>query len=364
MGEKEKMLIALPCLIPTGGINVVVNMAKVLQKIGYHIELVSESDGEMRQAFEKLGIKVEIRQSVIEEDYVAFVIDNYNQVLVNTLQMYGMVHELNGTNVRVSWWIHEPPCYFKEMEACVPQELWDGLKENVEIYAAGNIVHNYISETYGKESKILNFGVTDYADTVEKLEPGLVSRDKITFLLPSITFQWIKGQDILALAIEELPEEYQKRTEFVFVGNAIQEMDELYKRILTLAYKRENVRIFKSMQRDRLLSMMKAVDCVVAPSREDATNSCIVEGLMLSKLCICSDMTGVSYYMEDCVNGFVFPTANVDELRTRIMLIVDNFERLNVIEQNGRKVYEQNFAMNIFEENVRRYWGRKGEQIK
>lgn len=355
----EKMLIALPCLIPTGGINVVVNMVKVLQEIGYRVELVSEEDGEMRNAFEKLGITVEIRESVIEEDYVMFIMDNYSQVLVNTLQMYELVNKLNGTNVRVSWWIHEPPCYFEEMKACVPQKFWDDLAENIEVYAAGNIVHNYISDNFGKESKILNFGVTDYADTVEWLETGIISRDKITFLLPSITFQWIKGQDILAWAIEELPEEYQKQTEFVFIGNPLREKDELYQRILALAYKKENVRIFKGMKRSKLMSMMKEADCIVAPSREDATNSCIVEGLMLSKLCICSDMTGVSYYMEDCVNGFVFPSCNVDELRARIMLIVDNFERLSVIAQNGRRVYEENFSVDVFEKNVRKYWTKE-----
>ena len=355
----EKMLIVLPCLIPSGGINVVVNMAKVLLEIGYDIELVSEEEGEMRQVFEQMGIKVDIRQSVIEEEYVAFVIDNYSYVLVNTLQMFGMVHKLSGTDVKVSWWIHEPPCYFQEIGANVPQEFWDDLEKNVELYSAGNIVYNYIYQTFGKESKLLNFGVTDYADIVEQLESGIVSRNKITFLLPSILFQWIKGQDILAKAIENLPEDYQKRTEFIFVGCPLQETDSLYQMLLALAYKRDNVKIFKAMQRKVLLSVMKEVDCIVAPSREDATNSCIVEGLMLSKICICSDTTGVSHYMEDCVNGFVFPTANVEELMLRIMLIVDNFEKLNVIALNGRKVYEENYSMDVFEKNVRKIWGKQ-----
>lgn len=348
------MLIILPCLIPTGGINVVVNMAKILQKIGYQIDLVSKDEGNMREAFEELGIKVEIRQNI--EESITSILHHYSQVFVNNLQMYGIINKLNGTNVDVKWWIHEPPCYFKEISSNIPQKFWNNLKENVTVFSAGNIVHNYILQNFQKESIILNFGVLDSAKTVQQLEPGIISPDKITFLLPSITFQWIKGQDILALAIEGLPEEYQKRTEFLFVGEVIKGEEEFFRKLASLAYGKENVKFFKIMEKNLLLSVMKEADCIVAPSREDATNSCIVEGLMLSKLCLCSNMTGVSYYMQDCVNGFVFPSSNVEELKARIMLIADNFDKLEVIARNGRKVYEENFSMEVFEKNIRKYW--------
>lgn len=353
---KKRLLIALPCLAPTGGINVVVNLVEVLQKMGYQINLVSRQEGEMRAIFEGLGVGVEIRDSVVEEDYIVSVMEEYDEVLVNTLQMCAMIYRLNGTDMPVKWWIHEPPAFFDNLSASIPQEFWDGLAENVKIYAAGNIVHNCLSQRYGKESTILNFGITDQSEEIEKLNDPIVSKDKITFLVPSVTIHWLKGQDILALAIAELPEEYQKRAEFIFVGCVSPDLQDFYNIICALIKEKENVKFVGVVEREILLSLMKAVDCIITPSREDTTNACIVEGMMLSKLCMCSNMTGISYYMEDCVNGFVFPTANVDELRTRIMLIIDNFDRLNVIAQNGRKVYEENFAMDVFEKNVREHW--------
>ena len=60
--------------------------------------------------------------------------------------------------------------------------------------------------------------------------------------------------------------------------------------------------------------------------------------------------------MQDCVNGFVFQNGNVDELEARLMLIADNFSRIDVIAKNGRKVYEEQFSMQVFEKNVKYYW--------
>lgn len=359
MDQKKRLLIALPCLIPSGGINVVVNLVEVLQKMEYQVDLVSKEDGYMRREFETRGVKIRIEEDVIEENFIEWILNNYDEVLVNTLQMYGMIYKLNWRNIKVKWWIHEPPLFFEQISQAVPQEFWDSLGGNIEIYAAGNIVYDHIYQTYGRRSRILNFGIIDQADTVKGGEFDIVSPDKITFLLPSTLIQPIKGQDLLAMAIARLTEEYEKKAEFIFIGNVLESMKNYYKILELLRNEKENVKIFNIIDREELLSLMKQVDCIVAPSREDATNACIVEGLMLSKLCLCSDAAGISHYMQDCVNGFVFQSCNVDELLARIMLIIDNFERVNIIAQNGRKVYDEHFSMRVFEENVKNYWGEE-----
>ena len=174
--------------------------------------------------------------------------------------------------------------------------------------------------------------------------------------MPSVVFQHIKGQDILALAILNLPEEYQDRTEFIFTGRKSEYSEDYYDAIKELEKEKQNVKILDLLEHAEMLALMKQVDCIVAPSRNDATNACIVEGMMLSKLCISSDAAGISRYMQDCVNGFVFHNCDVGELSARIMLVVDNMERLGVVAANGRKVYEQVFSIETFEKNVRKYW--------
>ncbi len=352
----RKMLVALPCLLPSGAIHVVVNLIEVLKINDYQIDVVSKIDGSMRQTFEELGIKVTV-MDVADEQFLETVVKNYDEVLADTLHMYEMVYHLFHKNILVKWWIHEPPAYFKHMAPNMPQGLWEHMAENVELYSAGYIVKNYIYNTYGLESRVLNFGLTDLSDIVENQYYDIVASDKITFLLPSLAIQPIKGHDLLALAAGSLPEKYTNQIEFILLGMVPEENQDYFQMVQHLADNTNNIKIIDDfVEREHLLSLMKQVDCIVAPSREDATNACIVEGLMLSKLCICSNMAGVSHYIDDCVHGFVFPIEKIEELCSRIMLVVDNFDRLGVIAQNGRKVYEEHYSMQVFEKTVKEYW--------
>lgn len=354
--EQKKILIALPCLIPSGGINVVIDLIEVLQKMGYFVGLLSREKGDLYDRFCALGIDIRIEPNILDDTLVSWILDNYDEVFVNTLQMFGMIYKLNGKDIEVKWWIHEPPLFFSQYSEAVPQAFWDNLSENVRVYAAGQVVHEHLLQTYGKESDILNFGIKDLAKEVPDKASDIVSQDRVTFLLPSVVFQHIKGQDILALAILNLPEEYQDRTEFIFTGRKSEYSEDYYDAIKELEKEKQNVKILDLLEHAEMLALMKQVDCIVAPSRNDATNACIVEGMMLSKLCISSDAAGISRYMQDCVNGFVFHNCDVGELSARIMLVVDNMERLGVVAANGRKVYEQVFSIETFEKNVRKYW--------
>lgn len=350
----KKMLIILPGLIPAGGINVVLPLVKVLQKMQYEIEILSREEGEMRIAFEQLGVKVRIATDLLRNDTVDEIVEKYDEILVNTLQLFGMIYKLNGKNVHVKWWIHEPPLFFESYRQGVPQELWDGLAENIKVLSAGRLVHDYLQNTYQYNSEVFNFAVEDTAWTTDKC---LIRKaGKVRFLLPSVMIQPIKGQDILLMAIEMLPENYRKRAEFVLIGTEVESSREYYEQIKLSVDEMADVELLDRMSHKELLEQMKVADCIVAPSREDATNACIVEGMMLSKVCICSERTGVSHYMEDCVSGFVFQNCNAAELRDRIMLVIDNINRLGQVAHNGRKIYEEVFSMESFEKRVNKIW--------
>lgn len=352
----KKMLILLHCLLPGGSINVVFTLTEVLQRMGYQLEVASRNEGPMRWHFESKGIPVTVWENMMGEDFLSYIVENYQEVLVNTLPMYDVISRLNYTGIKVHWWIHEPPIYFQSLEGKMSQQFWDGLKNNITVYAAGDFVHDWIVEQYGYKTEILNFGIEE--NLLRSVDSKiLIDKDKITFLIPSIALWYAKGQDIMLAAIAGLSKEYADKAEFIFTGQKMQGQEDYYDVIVGEAQKLDCIRMFPIIERSNLLQLMQQVDCIAAPSREDATNACIVEGLMLSKLCLCSDRTGVSRYMEDCVNGFVFQSGNVEELRARIMLIIHNFDRLEVIAKKGRNVYEKNFSMEVFERNVRKYWG-------
>ena len=280
--RKRKILIELPCLIPSGGINVIFALIKVLQKLNYQVDIISEQNGAMYQTFLEMGVEVWINDQIMDESLVVWILKNYDEVLANNLQMCKLVYMLNGRGIEVKWWIHEPPMYFELCKQAIPQSFWDSLNENIKIYAAGNIVHQHLLQAYNVENHILNFWVEDIAANIQSAQSNLVSSDKITFLFPSITFQPIKGQDLLIRAIAELPREYQDRMEFIFIGSRMEEYGDYFDEIKHFEMHRKNVNIFGIIEKSELMTFMKQVDCIVAPSRQDAPNSCIMEGMMLS----------------------------------------------------------------------------------
>lgn len=101
-----------------------------------------------------------------------------------------------------------------------------------------------------------------------------------------------------------------------------------------------------------MLELYYDVDVVVAPSREDATPATIVEGLMYHKICLCSSGTGVSRYLKDGWNGYVFENRNEDDLKNKLEYIVCNYKEQEQVRERGREVYDTIYSYDIFERNV------------
>lgn len=351
----KKMVVLLPCLEGAGGISVLRNLLEVLKKNGYEVVVISQLEGEMRKSFEGMGLSVEIEPDMLQEEFLSKVVEA-DEIFVNTLQMLPVVQKLNGCKTQVRWWIHEPPAYFKVCKDIIPERFFEQLAENIRVYAAGNLVHDHILNVYGYDAEVLNFGVKDIASNIEKKEQR--ANERIRFLLPSFYFDYLKGQDLLLKAITGLPQEYLERSEFFFMGHVEEDQQGLYGIIQKLEQAWGNVHYLPPREHEQMLELMNQMDCLVAPSREDATNACIVEGMMLSKVCICSEMTGVSRYLKDCVSALVFPTENVEELIKRIMLVISSFDDLTIIGENGRRVYEEVFSEKVFERRVQEIFTR------
>lgn len=350
----KKMLMLLHCLLPGGAIHAAVNMAEILQKLDYQLEVISREEGLMRETFEALGIPVSIQKDMASPAWLLAVTGKYDGIFVNSITMYDTIADLNHAGVKAYWWIHEPPAYFGVLEADgkLTKDFWDSLGSGIAVFAAGDFVCSYIKERFQYKPKVLNFGIEDVSGNCGAMRFAEINPDKVTFIVPSMILNEIKGQDIMVAAVTELAKEYMDRAEFLFFGVVEAQNGTVYDAIMDAAGKFDNVKFYNAIRREYLLQAMKQADCIVAPSREDATNACIVEGLMLSKLCLCSDRTGISRYMEDFVNGFIFRAGDAWDLRARIMLVIDNFGRLAPIAENGRNVYETHFSMEVFERHV------------
>ena len=176
--------------------------------------------------------------------------------------------------------------------------------------------------------------------------------EQVIFFIPAALTS-IKGQDLLIKAITMLPEEFQKKSKFYFCGYSLPGQKEYGETICKAIEMLPNAEFLGSIDKSQVYEWYEICDCVLAPSRVDATPTTIVEAMMFQKLCIVSDATGISKFMQDCVNGFVFPSENVQELLKRILLVIAEKNNLSAIAQAGRYVYEDHFSTQVITEQLK-----------
>lgn len=162
------------------------------------------------------------------------------------------------------------------------------------------------------------------------------------------SISYTKAQNVLVDAIKKLPDEYIKQSEFVFIGDVKGADTNILDSIVRLTVRYDNVKLLDSMPQDDIYRIYDNSSVVVVPSIYEPTSAVAVEGLMKKKICICSDICGVSYYLKDNESAYIFPSGDSQALAEKIKYVIDNIELLADIYESGHKVYEQNYSMECF----------------
>lgn len=336
--NKENILVIVPNLNIGGALIVLLEMLENLQKLNYQIYVVSSENGKFRDVFLEMRIPVIIRPYVVcEMSYRRFLQRYFQLVFVNSASCYAYIYFFLNVKVRVLWWLHETKAQLSTLGSGMPD--FRLLSANIQAVGVTKEVALGIEELYKVDIPVLHMGIKDC------LEHPVVftENNKVRFFMPA-SFSIIKGQDLLLQAIMLLPKKFQEKSEFIFCGYQLEGQNEYGNKIREIAKQCSNVIVLGELTKEEVYQTYKEVDCVVAPSRVDATPTTIVEAMMFRKICLCSDATGISKYMHDCIDGFVFKSEDVQELLKRILLIIDSTAKLDSIAGAGRKIYEQYFS--------------------
>ena len=161
--------------------------------------------------------------------------------------------------------------------------------------------------------------------------------------------EYRKGQDILLKAIQRLNPEIRKRARFIFVG---ENTSLLAKEIMESAKDISEIIISGPVGRNEINCILEQTDILVCPSREDPMPTVAAEAMMHSIPCLISDTAGTAEYIRDGIDGIIFPSENVNRLRSALEdCIVGKFD-LQIMGNNARRVYEKYFSMDAFEERL------------
>lgn len=157
-----------------------------------------------------------------------------------------------------------------------------------------------------------------------------------------------KSQHILVEAIDKLDEEVKKKARFTFCGDFGRVDLKIAEKIIGLVSRNRNVKLIDQLPHNQLLELYDKMDSVVVTSKEEAIATIMAEGLMKEMVGICSDTCGITAYLENGRDAYIYSYGDSDKLAEIITYVVNNYHCLEDMRKCGRKVYEEIYSEKAF----------------
>ena len=347
---KKRLLCITPDLKRSGAPIALFGLLRILLKKNmYDISVTTYGIGDLLPLYtDLLGKKNIILLNGLNPtvEFRSHLQNDYDIVLLNTAATHTFFLYFQNTDIPVFWWLHEAPDIIEDSFPAFPNPHL--LSPNFHLFAPSAGAADWFRSHYSYDISILPVPVFT-PDRISENIPIDIPSGRTLFFIPG-AYSYIKGQDILLSAILSLPEEFRNRSFFIFCGYTLESQSEYKDAILNTASDMDNVLMLDELPQENVYSLMKYCHCIIAPSRIDCLPTTITEGLMLQKLCLVSDHTGISYYLKDCVNGFIF--RNREELIKRLLLIISDPDSLSNICKNGHKIYTDFFSPDAISEII------------
>lgn len=335
----KSLLIFTPVLEYTGAPFAVISAATYLSETHkYKVGLVVlKAEEEYAKIVSKRGVDVYIWPYYqYKAPFFLSWMKEYKYYLVNTLLLWNVLQQLPENNT--CWWIHESALTY-ESEIKEWGDLYRNWFSKYSIYCVSKNAQRYFDKYIPTvNSKILEYGIRD-----EYHEISIKHEKCIIAIIGYISY--IKGHDVFLEAFSRIGVDYRNKCEIWFIGKMISAE---YICELNSKYEIKDIHFWGYVSHDELNELYKEIDVVVAPSRQDTMSIAITEGLMQKKICVVSRSAGISEYLTNGVNAFVFDT--IIELESILRYVIDHKDELESLRSAGRKVFQNYFTMEKFYE--------------
>lgn len=346
---KEKKILILTHELSLTGAPVVLSQAvPILKEAGWQVTVVSPMDGVLKDTFLRENVPVLVLGDMDKHDDWLRWAGDFDLILVNTVVPFRQIEQLRNTGIPVLWWLHDAKSGYEDYLRHVLPET---VGENIHIFSvsqyADDAMHTY-RPLY--PSGLLLYGLRDEADSLVPALPMDTQGRKLFVSVGTVIHR--KGQDILAQAIRLLPERIRNQCLFLFVGKNLD--PDIFRHIEEVQKDYpEAVRHIPAIPRDEIFSLYRQADAVICSSRDDPMPTFMAETMMVSGVCICSENTGTAGVIQHGKNGFLYPDDDPAKLAACIQAVVESGD-LTQVRQNGRRLFEEVFTMDIFKQNLLR----------
>lgn len=323
----------------TGAPIVLFNMAEILVRNGYRVEVYSHHEDELIYSFLQKGIPVTIFDDFnFNEEEIQYYFSAFDMVIVNTVVLCSLVSKLQKLPMNIIWWLHEESDAY--VQYGVKQEYLT-VNENVWVYGVGSRAIRAFQK-YSKGNKIQNllYGIPEPR---KKKSIKNVPAKLVFAVIGTVCIG--KAQDVFFSAIQKNWSAWKETAEFWIIGSIDVQTKKEYEDTGL-------IQVFGSVDHAKMSELYNDIDVVVCPSRNDTMPVVLTEGMMNKKVCIASDITGTAEYIEQYTNGLVCKTGDEDSLAECIDWVINHRELIDEIGENAYKIYKSFFSMEKFEDNV------------
>lgn len=348
-----KILLVIHELSRTGAPYAMLYLARALFDLhGVKPVIISPKEGSIRQEFEQEGFTVLFDPLLFNQQHYSAeacrFISSFEQVIVTSLACFNFIRYFRGIAKHLTWWIHETEVGFKSV-ASMTDDL-SLLMTACESIWLGSPLCFPLAEQYITHDK-LHLLLYGCPDTVLPYSPH--PAEKMVFTIAG-SLEPRKGQDLFLDAIERLPETLRAKALFRIIGSSLpfEASVDFSKKLLAKAALIPEVEYLENMPSDKLLEFYAQTDVLVSTSCDDPMPIVMTQGLMFSKVCLCSSAIGHAKLIKNGKNGLIFDQQSADQLAEKMTWLLENPDKLTALGEAGRMLYEKHFLMSSFAHNV------------
>lgn len=351
--KRKKILIVTSNLGYHGGAMVCIFLANALLEKGYSVTIVAPiGDAAFIKEYSQKGIQLEVLEGLpyAKAKNIGW-ISKFDLVIANTYPMILLALEIS-EKVKTVLWLHESKNVYAEMkfwQSDVKQKL---IKTKLKIYAVSEMARDNFCEEVGYQKE----QVTIFEYGIPSVPEKCADRDEsVTFAVIGTIFP-LKQQKLFIDAVEQLNEQQQNHNRFWIIGKIAD--TEYARKILEQIENKPCIQYLGEKSQKELSELYDKIDVIVVCSKQESLPIVVVEAFMRGKACIVCDNTGMSQYITDRVNGYIYQTNKAEELAAAMQYFLENKKVIREMGKHARKVYEERFSLETFKMRLQKEIGR------
>lgn len=325
------------------------NLARGLKGLGYNIKILSPVEGPIKINFQKIGVEVIISDFTSEDFSITRFANKYDAIIVNTIIGYKFINKSDLDKENVIWALHESErdIYFNNFQG-LNGKLLSKVKQVVfsseatqYIYGDLNTSNNFATiNTVGDFSAINNY-ISKNSKARIKDKLGFKKNDFLINLIGTICLR--KGQlEFTEAAIAILRELNKPDLKFIMVGGGRgYEIEKVIRKRIQLNGLEKQIIIFNETK--DIFDFYFISDIFVCNSYIEAFPMVTLEAMAFGLPIVSTNAYGLAEQFEDGKNGLVIMPGDTEELKSKILYLINNPDIAKKLGLNARKKLETDF---------------------